>query len=265
VYTEGSTAEEDAMTLASDDVKLCRWCRETKPVSDFGVSRGSVRSQCMQCRAQLERERNAIGRIHRTCSVCGGPLHGSAKLDVCRRNPGCLRINTSLNSFKKTRRKKEYRPCASCGGDWMRANRSERLCRSCQNTMFWCSGMSEGHGHVADRRAFVQIATCRACRLLRLALRRVASKGVPFDLTWKDVESIWNDYCPYLGIPIKNGTSKLLRTSPTLDRIIPALGYVPGNVEVISHQANSMKGEATPGQLVIFAQVILARHGRSIP
>jgi hypothetical protein len=56
-----------------------------------------------------------------------------------------------------------------------------------------------------------------------------------------------------------HGSRKLARTSPTLDRIIPELGYVAGNVEVVSHQANSMKGEASAEQLVTFARVVLAR------
>lgn len=36
-----------------------------------------------------------------------------------------------------------------------------------------------------------------------------------------------------------------LDTQPTIDRIIPALGYVPGNIVVISHRANRMKSDGT--------------------
>ena len=37
--------------------------------------------------------------------------------------------------------------------------------------------------------------------------------------------------------------------SPTLDRIVPSLGYVPGNVVVISHKANSIKSNATAAEI----------------
>lgn len=37
--------------------------------------------------------------------------------------------------------------------------------------------------------------------------------------------------------------------SPTLDKIIPALGYVPGNVWVISHRANTIKSDASLEEL----------------
>lgn len=37
--------------------------------------------------------------------------------------------------------------------------------------------------------------------------------------------------------------------SPSIDRIIPALGYVKGNVIVVSQRANTIKNNATPEEL----------------
>jgi hypothetical protein len=38
---------------------------------------------------------------------------------------------------------------------------------------------------------------------------------------------------------------KAAPNSPTIDRIDPRLGYVPGNVHVVSHRANRIKNNAT--------------------
>jgi hypothetical protein len=54
--------------------------------------------------------------------------------------------------------------------------------------------------------------------------------------------------CPVLGIPIVLGEQRS-ENSPSLDRITPELGYVPGNVRVISDKANRLKGDRTLSQL----------------
>jgi len=37
--------------------------------------------------------------------------------------------------------------------------------------------------------------------------------------------------------------------SPTLDRLVAAMGYVPGNVTVISFRANTIKNNACVGEM----------------
>lgn len=57
--------------------------------------------------------------------------------------------------------------------------------------------------------------------------------------------------CPVLGIPLSHGTGRngSHAGSPTLDRLVPAFGYVPGNVLVVSSLANSIKSDGTPDQI----------------
>ena len=57
--------------------------------------------------------------------------------------------------------------------------------------------------------------------------------------------------CPVLGILYKTGVDKRpIDTSPTLDRIDPKRGYVPGNVVVISLLANRIKSTANARQIL---------------
>lgn len=76
------------------------------------------------------------------------------------------------------------------------------------------------------------------------AKSRAAAKGVPFKLCLDDVPEI-PPICPLLGIPIKCGSRHADAESPTLDRIIPELGYIKGNVQIISRRANQIKNDAS--------------------
>ena len=69
---------------------------------------------------------------------------------------------------------------------------------------------------------------------------------VDFNLTEEDIK--FPDICPVLGIPVIleqiDGPRKRTDNTPSLDRIIPELGYVKGNVEMISWRANRLKNDA---------------------
>ncbi len=97
------------------------------------------------------------------------------------------------------------------------------------------------------------------------ARARAACKDVPFKITKQDILNVWTDVCPIFNHRLErftgNGTNGSGPWSPTLDRIVPELGYVPGNIQVISNRANMMKGNATPDELLQFAAWIQAAYG----
>lgn len=79
---------------------------------------------------------------------------------------------------------------------------------------------------------------------------RAKNKGVPFDVTLEYLRAITPDSCPIFHIVFEWGPSglgfgKFKPNSPQLDRIIPELGYVYGNVAFISHRANRIKDNGT--------------------
>lgn len=87
--------------------------------------------------------------------------------------------------------------------------------------------------------------------LLGHARRRANEQSLPFSITTRDIPV--PNYCPALGIPIRVIGRTLHDGSPTIDRIIPERGYVPGNVVVISHLANRIKNSADAAQLRLMA------------
>jgi hypothetical protein len=102
----------------------------------------------------------------------------------------------------------------------------------------------------------------RLLRMLYAARRRARRDGVPFDIDYEYLTSIVTTKCPALGLPFDwsfiggneegvGGTP--LPASPSLDRFYPELGYVRGNVHIISHLANVMKNSGTVSQVVSLA------------
>lgn len=83
--------------------------------------------------------------------------------------------------------------------------------------------------------------------LLRTARGRAMKVGVPFDLEVSDIHV--PETCPVLGIRLATGVSGFTDASPSLDRLIPSLGYIKGNVRVISMRANAIKRDATAEEL----------------
>lgn len=94
--------------------------------------------------------------------------------------------------------------------------------------------------------------------MLKSARHRAAKQGIPFDLTAEDI--VIPECCPVFGMKLETATGSAKQNSPSLDKIIPELGYVKGNIQVISNLANVMKHDATPEQLVMFAQWALKTY-----
>lgn len=84
--------------------------------------------------------------------------------------------------------------------------------------------------------------------LLMKARNRAKAANLPFDLEVSDIRI--PQFCPLLGIPLeRNRGAGPAASSPTLDRIVPEQGYVKGNVQVISHRANTLKRDASLEEL----------------
>lgn len=83
------------------------------------------------------------------------------------------------------------------------------------------------------------------------AKHRAKKKGVPFGLEQEDIKELVIDLlvCPVLGIELNWCANKLEDDSPTLDRIVPELGYVKGNIAVISNKANRIKTNASADEI----------------
>lgn len=87
--------------------------------------------------------------------------------------------------------------------------------------------------------------------MLKNATMRAKQLGLVCTITEKDITI--PVFCPLLNLELKRGVGKQHAASPSIDRIKPELGYVPGNVWVISHRANELKRDATVQELQMLA------------
>lgn len=86
-----------------------------------------------------------------------------------------------------------------------------------------------------------------ALRIYQRAKKRAKDAKLPFDLRVADISV--PGVCPILGIPLRVGDGKSCDNSPSIDRRIPAAGYVRGNIAIISQRANQIKNSATVAEL----------------
>ena len=84
---------------------------------------------------------------------------------------------------------------------------------------------------------------------IRDAKKRAKKFNIDFNLTEEYVESIYpkDGKCPALEIKLKRKDGS---NAPSLDRIIPSLGYVEGNIQWVSKLANQIMSSATPDQVI---------------
>ena len=131
----------------------------------------------------------------------------------------------------------EHLVCQGCGetkphtefrkrkGGWV-----STWCKACVNKKYWRD----------PQQAHLNAIKCRARK-----------SNHPFDLDLDDLQI--PERCPVLNIPLldwgDNGIHDTMDNSPSLDRLVPELGYIKSNVRVISQRANRIKHNATLEEL----------------
>lgn len=89
------------------------------------------------------------------------------------------------------------------------------------------------------------------CHAAFCAAKKRAKDKVPFSITYEDVLAQWpkDGKCPVLGVTLAVAPRTRANNSPSLDRYINHLGYVVGNIRVVSNRANLLKSDATVAEL----------------
>ena len=149
-----------------------------------------------------------------------------------------------------------------CSSDFYKdSNNSSGLrsnCKVCQNISrdLW---VQSNQGRLAElRKVYLQNPQVKLRRaelsrkwnrdnpekvLLTKAKRRAKQLKMPCTITLSDIQI--PEKCPALGIQLQINDGKASDNSPTIDRLNSSLGYIPGNIHVISHKANRIKNNSS--------------------
>lgn len=134
--------------------------------------------------------------------------------------------------------------CSRCRGSfpydqfYSQKGKLDPWCKDCRKAQ-----AARSAAHYPERTAIT--------KALSGAKRRAKTLGIPFTITREDITPVPKE-CPALGMPMVIGREDR-GNSPSLDRLVPEHGYVPGNVRWISMRANTIKSNATPHELLSVA------------
>lgn len=236
---------------------------------------------CMQCQLDAKRERVAMAVADREAAGLPPPRKG--------RKPGnrklvegglCARGHTmsGKNVRFQNRNGLRYAKCAECDREDQRRRNKSRGCGPAGKDRTHCTN---GHEFTAENTLFTKRGTryCKICRRAHTkawhgtvtpeelmwtnAKNRANRDGIPFDIAVTDI--VIPSTCPLLGMKlVVNKGRGPADSSPTLDKVIPELGYVLGNICVMSWRANRLKSDATVEESEKITNWLKAFHAKKL-
>ena len=79
---------------------------------------------------------------------------------------------------------------------------------------------------------------------------KARAKKCHIEFTIKIEDIIVPQFCPILGMELKRnvGSRTAQDNSPSVDRIDSQKGYIPGNIQVVSYRANTLKNSGSAAE-----------------
>jgi len=84
-------------------------------------------------------------------------------------------------------------------------------------------------------------------------------KGLPFDLTLEWAREKYTGRCELTELEFKPQIGVQCPFSPSIDRIVPELGYVQSNCRFVLSALNSLKQNGTDEDLLLIARALVEK------
>lgn len=168
-------------------------------------------------------------------------VQGDMETRIC---PRCD-VEQPLESFCKDNRRKSGRAC---------------YCRGCVKRY-----NLKTHAHRESYRfSYRSNVKNRARLLVGGALRRAKKRGLPCDISVDDIaQRLGKGICEVTGIPFNLtnvGRVNWCWKSPSLDQIVPGIGYLSSNVQVVIRGYNVMKNNWGDAPILLVAEALKGKQ-----
>jgi len=204
----------------------CIKCKHDKDEVDFRTkSNGMKNKTCDLCNNKALEIYNKKKR-NKVCGFCGKvpPLFGKNFCNAC------------LKQASQTQKEKREKAIAN------------GLCITCSKNK------STKHNRCEKCFKRYQIDLPIVTKLFRNAKSRAKKNNLEFSILESDI--IVPEYCPILGIKLQENILSAKSNSYSIDRINSNIGYIKGNIHVISHRANQLKSDGTIEELELLLQYL---------
>lgn len=134
--------------------------------------------------------------------------------------------------------------CKKCKNDQINSRRANRSIEQVEKDLL----RKRNYNKTYIKKNVKTVPLSASARILKNIKDRARRTGIPFNLTEEDI--VIPERCPLLDIPMEFGTM----SAPSVDKIIPKLGYIKGNIVIVSKRANMMKLDASLIELMTFCK-----------
>jgi hypothetical protein len=177
-----------------------------------------------------------------------------------------LPVNNSKFELKPSSENETWYVCQYCSKEFTAKRKDVKWCSSIcgnrrRNRTYYNKSSEKTRARFKQARI-----THRESFMLSRCKYRAKQQNIPFNITKEDIAIPAT--CPVLGIEIRQLSIEdapqkgYHPNAASLDRIIPELGYVKGNVRVISARANLLKNDATISELELVLKDLKRIHER---
>ena len=219
--------------------------------------------------AEYQKNRRDIRKSSGLCVDCGLKSRPNLnKCDICTKKRSTASTKWRQNNSdqfnasvrEKYAKKKNFSICVRCNSP---PELGKSLCYRCNKIQGKKTAKRYQECKLASicvncSRPVINVALCELCiiktrqyrektwqKMLFMALKNRAKRNsIEINIEWSDIPDPNLSMCPVFGTKYTMGLKNKSEFSATVDRINPSLGYIKGNIQLLSSLANTIKSDA---------------------